>query len=131
MTVGDRGQYPTMTPRVADAVVATLLSMRFDEGLRVIHAEVVGLPEAPILVVRFEDAVRNPDGPQAAWWDFGTCTQFIDDAEGVASFAKIFLEELFHAGGRYEDRPVDASGVTWGEMDSETTNNRLPPFSTG
>lgn len=117
-----------MNQAVADAVVAHLLALRFDEGLTVTNAQVVGVPEDPVLVVQFDDALRQPAGPQAAWWDFDAVEEFIDDAAGVASFAKVFLEELFWAGAPYEERPKDEAGVTWGEMDSPTPVNRLPPF---
>ena len=102
-----------MNDEVADAVVAHLLVERFDEGLTVTEAQVVGLPRNPVLVVRFEDAVRQPGGPQAAWWDVGAVEEFMGDAAAVASFAKAFLEELFNAGAPYEERPQDEAGVTW------------------
>lgn len=117
-----------MDADVADAVIDRLKAFNFADELSIIDAEVRGLPDAPVLVVRFEDARRNPDGPQAAWWDFAACAEFLDDAEGVASFAHTFLEELFWAGAPYDERPLDSDGVTWGEMDSETQVNRLPPF---
>lgn len=116
-----------MDEHTASAIAERLRTLDFDEGLSVTQAEVLGLPAWPVLVVRFVDA-RYPFGEQAAWWDFGACEEFLDDLDGVASFAKVFLEELFWAGGPYEERPRDATGTTWGEMDSETRQNRLPPF---
>ncbi len=111
----------------ADRLVAQLLAMRFDPGLRVINAHVVGLPDAPVLMVVFQDAAR-PSQRFGAWWDFHDYEDYVhqtDEMEWLADHAKVHLEEIFLAGPPLEQRPRDSEGVAWCEMYSLDT--RLPP----
>ena len=109
----------------AQTLVDAFMGMHFDQWLRVNEATVVGLPNAPVLLIRFTDE-RHPGRELGAWWDFHGMVELIHDPEHLASFAKTYLEELFHAGGALNERPVDSDGVAWGELDW-AEDHRLPP----
>lgn len=114
----------------ADTLVTAFLQMRFDAGLRVEDARLVGLPDAPVLLVGFRDD-RRPGISFGAWWDFATYEVYLDqpdEMEWLASHAKIYIEELFHAGPELARRPRDAAGVVWCGMNSVATS--LPPERT-
>ena len=119
-----------MQPADAEALVAHLLAMSFDAGLRVSNGDVVGLPEMPLLLVHFEDD-KHPDQRFGAWWDFHDYEEYVhrpDEVAWLASHAKIHLEEIFWTGPALEQRPSDEGGVVWCEMN--TLDARLPPGRT-
>jgi hypothetical protein len=116
--------------READATLRIFRSLTFDPGLVVVDARVAQSAEGPILLVWFEDRRSSPAKSLAAWWDFGAVSEFATpDPSDNAGFAKIFLEEIFHAGGPLEDRPTDEAGIRWAEMDWGRRGHRLPPVS--
>lgn len=115
--------------QAAAAALAEALSGRpFDEGLVVRDVRVVGLPDQPLLLVRFLD--RPAATTLGAWWDFhsvGASELRDPDVEFLAGLAKAFLEEVFHAGGPIGERPRDRDGLPWAELDWRGPH-RLPPL---
>ena len=110
----------------AERLIRHFRALSFDPGLRVTHALVRGLPEAPLLLVNFEDETRP--GQLGAWWDFNGYEEYVDQPQEttwLASHAKVHLEEIFWAGPPMQARPRDAAGVPWCAMDS--LELRLPP----
>lgn len=115
----------------ADVLVEHLLGMSFDAGLRVISAEMVGLPARPLLLVMFEDEPSHRGQPLGAWWDFSGYGEYRDkphEMAWLASHARIYLEEVFNAGHPVDERPRDGSGIAWAELNC-IGPDRLPPRS--
>jgi hypothetical protein len=116
--------------REVEAALQVFRMMTFDEGLVIRDAQIAHTPDGPILLVWFEDRRGSRDATLAAWWDFASGLESPPDPENLASFAKILLEEIFHAGGRLEDRPTDDHGTRWAEMDwNGRRGHRLPPVT--
>lgn len=105
----------------------------FDPRLVVTDARIARSAEGLILLVWFEDQRCSPPEPLAAWWDFAAAIWGTNspDPDNNAALAKAFLEEeVFHAGGPFKDRPRDAEGTSWAELDwDRVRGHRLPPIT--
>jgi hypothetical protein len=115
-----------MDQEMQDRLLSEFGRTQLDAGLVVDRADIVDNRMGPTLIIHYKDQGR-PDQKLAGWWDMRRYDWGLhpDEVPGLAQYAKIWLEELFHAGPPFEDRPLDGDGIRWAEMD--TLKPALPP----